>query len=82
MANYATLRAAIQDVIKTNGNNEITGSLLQQSLLSMINALGADYQFVGIAQPSTNPYSNGNYSRYRTFGMDCTGYFWPVHERV
>ena len=55
MANYATLKAAIQDVIKTNGNNEITGSLLQQSLLSMINALGADYQFVGIAQPSTNP---------------------------
>lgn len=55
MANYATLKAAIQDVIKTNGNNEITGSLLQQSLLSMINALGADYQFVGIANESTNP---------------------------
>ena len=55
MANYASLKAAIQQVVKTNGNNEITGALLQQSLLAMINALGADYQFVGIAQPSTNP---------------------------
>ena len=35
MANYATLKAAIQDVVRTNGNNEITGALLQQSLLAM-----------------------------------------------
>lgn len=55
MANYATLKAAIQEVIKTNGNNEITGALLQQSLLAMVNSLGADYQFMGIATPSTNP---------------------------
>ena len=55
MANYATLKAAIQEVIKTNGNNEITGSLLQQSLLAMIESLGAEYQFCGVATPSTNP---------------------------
>lgn len=55
MANYATLKAAIQNVVKTNGNNEITGALLQQSLLAMVDSLGAFYQFVGIAQPSTNP---------------------------
>lgn len=55
MANYNTLKSAIQSVIKTNGNNEITGALLQQSLLSMINSLGAGYQFVGVATPSTNP---------------------------
>lgn len=55
MANYATLKAAIQQVVKTNGNNEITGALLQQSLLSMINSLGVGYQFVGVATPSTNP---------------------------
>jgi hypothetical protein len=55
MANYETLKAAIQQVVKTNGNNEITGALLQQSLLSMINSLGVGYQFVGIATPSTNP---------------------------
>lgn len=55
MANYASLKAAIQQVVKTNGNNEITGSLLQQSLLAMINSLGGYYQFAGIATPSTNP---------------------------
>lgn len=55
MANYATLKAAIQQVVKTNGNNEITGALLQQSLLAMVTSLGADYMFVGVASPSTNP---------------------------
>ena len=55
MANYATLKTAIKNVIKTNGNNEITGQLLQQSLLSMINSLGYGYQFVGVATPTTNP---------------------------
>ena len=55
MSNYATLKSAIQQVIKTNGNNEITGALLQQSLLSMINSLGVGYQYAGIATPATNP---------------------------
>lgn len=55
MANYATLKSAIQSVITANGNNEITGPVLQQTLLSIINALGSGYQFIGIATPSTNP---------------------------
>lgn len=55
MANYSTLKTSVINVIKTNGNNEITGALLQQTLLAMINSLGADYQFVGIATPATNP---------------------------
>lgn len=55
MANYASLKAAIQSVIKTNGNNEITGALLQQSILALIDSLGAGYQFIGIATPITNP---------------------------
>lgn len=55
MANYATLKAAIQAVIYENGNNEITGAELQQSLLSMITSLGDGYQFIGIATLTTNP---------------------------
>lgn len=55
MANYSVLKAAIQAVIKANGNNEITGALLQQSLISMIMSLGAHYEFVDVATPSTNP---------------------------
>ena len=55
MANYETLKTAIQNVVKTNGNNEITGALLQQSLISMVNSLGAYFQFMGLATPATNP---------------------------
>ena len=51
MANYSTLKDAIRDVIKTNGSNAITGSLLQQALLSMIDSLGVGYQFAGYATP-------------------------------
>ena len=50
MADYAILKSAIQDVIKQNGNNEITGEILQQSLFAMVNSLGAGYQFAGIAK--------------------------------
>lgn len=53
MGNYNTLKTAIQDVIKTNGNNEITGALLQQSLLAIITSLGAGYQYAGVATPET-----------------------------
>lgn len=55
MANYLILKTAIQNVIRTNGNNEITGATLQQTLISMIDSLGAGYLFMGIATPSTEP---------------------------
>lgn len=55
MANYAVTKEAIENVIKANGNNEITGQLLQNVLIAMIDALGADCQFVGVATPETNP---------------------------
>lgn len=55
MSQYATLKAAITAAIKQNGNNEITGNLLQQQLLAMVNSLGANYQYAGIATPATNP---------------------------
>lgn len=55
MANYATLKQSIQSVITTNGNNEITGALLQSLLLSMVDALGNGYQYMGVATPDTNP---------------------------
>ena len=55
MANYNNLKTAIQDVIKENGYQEIKGDILQNALLSMINSLGAGYQFVSVATPETNP---------------------------
>ena len=55
MAQYATLKAAINAVIKANGQKEITGTVLNEVLTSMVNSLGANYQFAGVATPSTNP---------------------------
>ena len=55
MANNSVLKAAIAAVVKQNGSNAITGDLLQQSLLSMVDALGGNYQYAGIATPTTNP---------------------------
>lgn len=55
MADYATLKAAIRAVIYENGNQEITGSVMQATLLAMVNSLGAGYQFTGVATPSTDP---------------------------
>lgn len=55
MSNYNTLKSAIQAAIKTNGNNEITGQILQDKLLSMIATLGFGYQFMGIAFPNAYP---------------------------
>lgn len=55
MANWTTLKAAIADVIKTNNNQEITGAVLQNTLNGIVNAIGENATYAGIATPSTNP---------------------------
>lgn len=55
MANYEKLKTAIAEVIKENGNQEITGKILQNTLLSMVNELGGNATFAGVATPETNP---------------------------
>ena len=55
MANYETLKANIAQVITTNGNNEITGAILQSLLISIVTSLGDGYQYKGIAKLNTNP---------------------------
>lgn len=55
MANWTTLKATITDVIKTNGNQEITGAVLQNTLNSIVSAVGENATFAGIATPTTNP---------------------------
>lgn len=75
MANYATLKAAIADVVKTNGEQAITGANLQTVLLSIVNSIGADYTFAGVATPSTsagtpdqNVFYVGGAGTYDNFG--------------
>lgn len=55
MGNYEQLKQAVSDVIKTNGNQEITGAILQSALLSIISIVGENSTFAGIAVPETNP---------------------------
>lgn len=52
---YKTLKSAIASVIKQNGNQEITGSLLQSALLTIIDSLGAGHEFAGVASGATIP---------------------------
>lgn len=55
MANWDILKQAIANAIKTNGNQEITGAVLQNTLNSIVNSIGENATFVGIATPTTNP---------------------------
>ena len=55
MANYSNLNSTINAVVRTNGNEEITGENLNGVLREMVSVLGQGYQFVGICTPSTNP---------------------------
>ena len=54
MSEYSSLKATINANVKTNNNQEITGSVMNSVLNAMVNTLGAGYQFIGVATP-TNP---------------------------
>jgi hypothetical protein len=93
MANYNTLKTAIQQVVKTNGNKEITGALLQQSLLAMVTTLGENYQFGGLVSP-TDTYTvsdskvvflateEGNYPAFGNLSVgseEIALFYWDTH---
>ena len=76
MGNYEELKAAVASVIKTNGNQEITGQVLQNTLTTLISQVGANATFAGIATPKTAPgtpdqnvfYIAGQSGVYANFG--------------
>ena len=55
MANYNSLKAAINAYIKRNGQRKITGDILNAVLNAAVDALGAGYQFMGVAGAATDP---------------------------
>ena len=55
MANWTNLKSSIADAIKTNGNQSITGDTLQQVLISIVNNVGENATFAGVARTNTNP---------------------------
>ena len=79
MANYAQLKSAVNAVITTNGNNEITGAILNNILNTIIDTIGGNYTFAGVATPSTSvgsPDANvfwiGGAGTYTNFGGSIT----------
>lgn len=55
MSNYTELKQAIEEVIKTNGQKEITGAIMQGVLTGIVSEIGANSTFAGIATPDTAP---------------------------
>jgi hypothetical protein len=49
------LKADIAEVIRTNGNHEITGQVLQTTLLQIVSSMGANAGFAGVATLATRP---------------------------
>lgn len=82
MSNYNTLKNSITNAIKENGNNEITGPILQQVLLAMVNSLGASYQFAGLAALSTDPGTPDQRVSYLAIEPGVYSYFNGVEVNV
>ena len=75
MADWSNLKSSINSVIKTNGEQEITGQVLQNVLNTIVSNLGENATFVDVATPTTNPgapdgnvfyiaYTVGTYSNF------------------
>lgn len=83
MGGYTKLKAAIAAAIKANGNNEITGAIMQAVLNTIVSTVGANRIFVGIANENTNPgtpdgnifyiaYKAGNYVNFQAGESNLT----------
>ena len=83
--NYEALRNSISSTIKTNGEQRITGAVLQEVLLNMVSSLGQFASYSGIANPGTNPAgidgnvfyiatAAGNYQHFG-FTINTSGYY-------
>ena len=52
---WTQLKNAINNAIKANNNQEITGQVLNSVLNTIVNSIGKYATFAGIATPGTNP---------------------------
>ena len=62
----------IADVVKPNGNQEITGQIMQDALFALIENLGEGWQFGGAVRPSDAP----------ALGADVRGFWLAVEKGV
>ena len=70
--NYEELKRNIADVVKPNGNQEITGQIMQDALFALIENLGEGWQFGGAVRPSDAP----------ALGADVRGFWLAVEKGV
>lgn len=78
MANYSALIKVINNQIKANGNQEITGPVLNAVLQAIVSGMSEGALFAGIANTTTNPPAyDGNVfyiaiepGKYSNFGVD------------
>ena len=74
MANFEQLKSTVANVIKTNGEENITGAIMQDVLLTIINSIAGGYMFGGVAQHSGNV-GNPDYNVFYLAGSGAyTGY--------
>ena len=70
--NYDELKRNIADVVKPNGNQEITGQIMQDALFALIENLGEGWQFGGTVRPSDVP----------ALGADVRAFYLAVEKGV
>ena len=70
--NYDELKRNIADVVNPNGNQEITGQIMQDALFALIENLGEGWQFGGAVRPSDVP----------ALGADVRGFWLAVEKGV
>lgn len=74
MANFDQLKQSVSALIRTNGAEEITGQIMQDVLLTIINSISGGYMFGGVAQHSGNV-GNPDYNVFYLAGSGAyTGY--------
>lgn len=74
MANFDQLKQSVAALIRTNGAEEITGQIMQDVLLTIINSISGGYMFGGVAQHSGNV-GNPDYNVFYLAGSGAyTGY--------
>ena len=61
MANYSNLKSAINSNITANGQELITGPILNGVLQAMVTALGAGYQYMGTVTPESESVGTPDY---------------------
>ena len=74
MANFDQLKQSVAALIRTNGAEEITGQIMQDVLLTIINSISGGYMFGGVAQHNGNV-GNPDYNVFYLAGSGAyTGY--------